>query len=223
MSAPTLLKLFCSKCNKLVDAPPPRRALPRAAVTASCGDTIRVRLIPFSEAKEGVELCLNKAFGHQQAAATLNEAHDYPHALFMALTGYEEMAKCSRVLDAAHFASRMGAKNIVVEEAVFSEHESKYKITMSYLDGWLPELDGVRRTFMPGIRSVDPPRQKATRRKLFQRGLKIRNACLYVDHRKRWVGAPKVSKNEVARNIVMLNSMMSGFHTSLTNWAFAMS
>ncbi len=195
MSGSSFLKMFCSKCNTLVDASPPRRSpLGRTAVIALCGHRIKVRLIPFSEAREGVELCLNKSFGHRQAAATLFEAKDYAHALFMVLTGYEEMAKCSCILDAAHFSSRMSTRNIVIEDSLFFEHESKYEITMNYLDRWLPELDGLRQTFIPGIRSVDPPKQKATRRKLFRHGFKIRNACLYVDYSKGWVGTQKVRK-----------------------------
>jgi AbiV family abortive infection protein len=188
-----------------------------------CGHKIKVRLIPFSEAREGVELCYNKSIGHHQAAVTLFKANDYVHALFMVLTGYEEMAKCSRILDAAHFSNRMGMRNMAVEDSVFSEHESKYQITMNYLDEWLPSLDEIRLKFMKHVRSVDPPKQKASRKKLFRHGFKIRNACLYVDYRKGWVSTQNVSKNEVLRNLGMLASMMGGFHSSLTNWGVAIS
>lgn len=220
----SLLKLFCSECNRLVDAPPPRRAVSRrTTVRALCGHKIKVRLIPFSEAREGVEVCLNESIGHYQAAVTLFKADDYAHALFMVLTGYEEMAKCSRILDAAHFSSRMSMKSMVVEDSVFYEHESKYQITMNYLDEWLPSLNEIRLTFMKGVRSIDPPKQKASRKRLFRHGFKIRNACLYVDYRKGWLSTQKVSKNEVLRNLGMLANMMGGFRSSLTNWSVALS
>jgi hypothetical protein len=101
---PTLLKLFCSKCNKLVDSSPPRQTLPGTVITATCGHNIKVRLIPFFEARWGAELCFNNSDGHYRAAARLFKAKDYARALFMVLTGYEEMAKCDRILNAAHYS-----------------------------------------------------------------------------------------------------------------------
>jgi AbiV family abortive infection protein len=133
----------------------------------------------------------------------------------MVLTGYEEMAKCHRILDAAHYSHRMKLRNITVEDSVFSQHESKYKITMSYLDDWLKSLDEIRLTFMKGIRSIEPPKKRASRRKIYRQGLKIRNACLYVDYRRGWVDTRKVSRNEVWRNLEMLRDMMGGFRPYL--------
>ena len=153
----------------------------------------------------------------------LFKAKDYARALFMVLTGYEEMAKCDRILNAAHYARRMSLRNMVVEDAVFSQHESKYKITMMYLDDWLKSLDEIRLTFMKGVRSIEPPKKRASRRKIYRQGLKIRNACLYVDYWRGWVDTRKVSRKEVWRNLEMLRDMMGGFRASLANWDFATS
>jgi AbiV family abortive infection protein len=102
--------------------------------------------------------------GHHRAAVRLFRAKDYARALFMVLTGYEEMAKCSRILNATHYSRRMSLRNIVVEDSVFSQHESKHKITMSYLDDWLKSLDEIRLTLMKGVRSIEPPKKRTSRR-----------------------------------------------------------
>lgn len=225
MSAPLVLKLFCEKCNRIVDVvrPPLRAGLNRTVVRGTCQHNFKIRVIPYSEARKGVELCLNNSIGHGQAAENLFKSGDYRHALFMILTGYEEMAKCNRILNAVQYSHRMNVNEILVEESIFYQHESKYKITMNYLDEWLPPLDEIRQTFMKGVPSIDPPKQKASRKKIYRHGFKIRNACLYVDYKNGWIDTQKISRNEVLRNSGMLKSMMSGFASSLMNWDFAIS
>jgi hypothetical protein len=132
------------------------------------------------------------------------------------------MAKCQRILDAAA-ENAVSHDELILEEALFKHHETKYRLTMDYLDFWITNGDVIRRMFYPSPPSVDNKQIRADRKNIRNNGFKIRNGCLYVDYQKTWVNRPPVNKGKVSRNLTMLKSMMDGYRSSLKNWKLAIS
>jgi AbiV family abortive infection protein len=215
----TVVQLFCSECADLVDVTGDPRS---GSVMGVCNHNISVITIPFDDAKNGVEVCLNNAENLRDAAKRLSESSDYTRALFMLLTAYEEMAKCWRILEAATQSSQ-DRSDLVVEKSVFKDHETKYEITMQYLDYWMPSTDIIWKRFFPRIGDVDTPDLKTERRELRRRGTDARMRCLYVNYSNGWVNTLSVSKERVERNRKMLDHMIGGFRSSLSNWETAIS
>ncbi len=140
----------------------------------------------------------------------------------MVLTAYEELAKCCRILDAATEHSK-DRNDLVAEKGVFKDHETKYEITMHYLDYWMPSTRAIWKRFFPRIGDVDTPDLKAERKDLRLHGTDTRMKCLYVHYSNAWSDALSLPKERVEHNQKMLEHLMSGLRNSLSNWDVAIS
>jgi hypothetical protein len=141
------LQLWCKQCRGMVNS---GSVLSRGRervnyVSGSCGHDIDVKVIPFGLAQRGVKLCVDSTQTLLSAAETLRDS-DQTHAFFLVLTAYEELAKASRILSAAAIC-RVSQNDPLVEESLFSHHETKYRLTMDYLDYWISTGD----SFAPEI------------------------------------------------------------------------
>lgn len=108
------MKLFCSECSSLVEVI--EQPMPNL-VKGACAHKIKVKTIPFEEAKEGVALCLQNAKALAQSSELLLDNGASTHS-FMVLTAYEEMPKCARIIDAAaqNYSTRA---DMLVEVSIF--------------------------------------------------------------------------------------------------------
>jgi hypothetical protein len=101
-------------------------------VIGSCTHDIDVKVIPYTLARHGLELCVESARSLLSAAEILRR-NDPTHAFFLVLTAYEELAKCSRIR-IAEAVCHTTQNPLLVEDSLFSHHKTKYKLTMDYLD-----------------------------------------------------------------------------------------
>ena len=187
----------------------------------ACNHDIDVKLIPFSVAQQGLQLCVDSTESLLSAAEILQGSNP-TYAFFLVLTAYEELAKSRRILDAASI-SHVSQNDMLVEDSMFSHHETKYKVTMGYLDNWITTWDSIRHDFWPDIPSLDTPELRADRNEIRQRGYKLRMSCLYVDYDRDWIQRISVQPEKVERNLQMAKSMLSGFVNSLHDWQAAIS
>jgi AbiV family abortive infection protein len=138
------------------------------------------------------------------------------------LTAYEELAKSRRILDAAYIC-HVSQNHLLVEDSLFSHHETKYKLTMDYLDYWISTGDSLREKFWPDVPKVDTQELRDDRNEIRVQGFKLRMSCLYVDFVAGWVPRISVQPEKVERNLRMAKSMLQGFVNSLENWGAAIS
>jgi AbiV family abortive infection protein len=211
------LKLFCPDCAKLVDVvegPMVQR------VADLCGHKIKVRIVRFEHAKEGASICLRNARSLAQSAEILLEKGACEHAFFMILTAYEELAKCSRIVDAASQNSETRT-DMIVEDSIFQHHKTKFAIAMHYLDHWIKTMEALRRAFPVGAAGIDIPDSEAARAEIREQGASMRESCLYEDYWNRWIGRPSVPEEKVRLHLSMFEQFASGFDISLesdANW-----
>lgn len=156
------------------------------------------------------------------SAAEALQSTNPTYAFFFVLTAYEELAKSHRILDAAHVC-HASHNELLVEESMFLHHETKYRVTMGYLDYWISTWDDIRQIFPFNISRLDTPELQADRNEIRERGYKLRMGCLYVDFDGGWIQKISVQPEKVHRNLQMAKSMLSGFQNSLQNWQFAIS
>jgi AbiV family abortive infection protein len=187
----------------------------------ACNHDIDVKLIPFSVAQQRLQLCVDSTESLLSAAEILQGSNP-TYAFFLVLTAYEELAKSRRILDAASI-SHVSQNDMPVEDSMFSHHETKYKVTMDYLDYWISTWDSIRLSFWPNIPRLDTRELRADRDEIRQRGFKLRMSCLYVDFLGGWIQRISVQPEKVERNLQMAKSMLSGFVNSLQNWQAAIS
>ena len=212
------MRVYCDQCSRFVDAVTQNAH----SVTASCTHKIRVRPVPFSEARRGLELCLHSAEQLVTSSRILLGQSDNRTAFFLVLSAYEEMAKCRRILDAAaENASTHGA--LLLEEALFRYHPTKYRLTMDYLDQWIAANDAIRELFSPAVALGDNADLQADRAAIKAGGFEIRNSCLYVDYSSAWIDKATIDRAKVERNLRMIESMMGGYRSSLAQWDLAIS
>jgi AbiV family abortive infection protein len=216
------LQLWCKQCNGMVDATDGPLARGRVNyVSGSCDHDIDVKVIPFGLSQRGVELCVDSAQSLLSAAEILR-ASDQTRAFFLVLTAYEELAKASRILNAAAICHTT-QNDLLVESSLFSHHETKCRLTMDYLDYWISTGDSLRQRFWPNIAGADTEELRADRNEIRLRGFELRMSSLYVDFVAGWVDRISVQPERVNRNLQMANSMLSGFMSSLQNWEAAIS
>jgi len=216
------LKLFCPNCVKLVDVVDGPRV---QCVTGSCRHEIKVRTVRFKDAREGARTCLQNADSLAKSAEILFGNGAREHAFFMVLTAYEEMAKCSRIVDAAaqNYSTQ---SDMIVEESIFRHHKAKYGIAMHYLDAWIKEMDAIRRAFPDGAAGMDVPDSEGAREEIRQQGSSMREGCLYVEYRNRWIDIPPIPEEKARLHLRMLKQLVSGFINSLAsdaNWEWTIS
>ncbi len=212
------MRIYCDKCSQFVDVV----ARKADSVTASCTHDIRVRTVPFDQARPGLELCLRSAEQLVTSSRTLLRQGDNRTAFFLVLSAYEEMAKCRRILDAAA-ENAVTHSPLLLEEALFRYHPTKYRLTMDYLDQWIPTNDEIRKLFSPAVASRDNADLQADRAAIKARGFEIRNSCLYVDYDGGWIDKATIDVAKVERNLRMIESMMDGYRSSLAQWNLAIS
>ena len=148
-------------------------------VRGSCNHDIDVKVILFSLAQQGVQLCVDSAKSLISAAEILRSSNP-TYAFFLVLTAYEELAKSRRILDATSIC-HVSQNDLLVEDSLFSHHETKYKLTMDYLDYWISTGDSLRERFWPDVPRADTQELRADRNEIRLRGFKLRMSCLYVD------------------------------------------
>jgi AbiV family abortive infection protein len=216
--------MYCEKCKSFVDAGAPQT--PGGEVIGSCTHKIVIKLIPFVDAKAGVETCLRSAEDLVLAAKLLSQAGRHRLAFFLVLTAYEEVAKCQRLIDAASVSHDTQA-DLIVEESLFRYHGTKYRITMDYLEHWISLGEAYLRGFSQRV-GLDFPEEESAqliedRKEIHDRGDKLRMECLYTDYSGGWIERPQISRERVLRNLKMIDSFMKGFRSSLKHWDFAIS
>lgn len=216
------MKLFCPDCVKLVDVVDEPMA---QRVVGSCHHRIKVKIVRFKDAREGARTCLRNADSLAKSAEILLDNGACEHAFFMVLTAYEEMAKCSRIVDAASQNSGKQT-DMMVEDSIFRHHEAKYAIAMHYLDAWIKDMDAIRRAFPDGVAETDIADSDTARAEIREQGSSMRESCLYVEYRNRWIAIPSISEEKVRLHLRMLKQFASGFVNSLAsdaNWEWTIS
>ena len=212
------MRIYCDQCSRFVD---PVAQNPDS-VTASCNHKVRVRRVPFEDARRGLELCLQSAEQLVASSRILLGQGDNRTAFFLVLSAYEEMAKCRRILDAAA-ENHLTHGPLLLEEALFRYHPTKYRLTMDYLDQWIPTNDAIRKLFSPPVAPRDSADLQADRTAIKARGFEFRNSCLYVDYDRGWISKATIDVAKVERNLRMIESMMDGYRSSLDQWDLAIS
>ena len=117
--------------------------------------------------------------------------------------------------------------DLPIEESLFSHHESKYKITMDYLENWITVNEGLWTSLAQrlgwNLNQRNSNALRAERREIREHGAEIRESCMYVDYPGRWVNRTVIPRQKVVDHINMAKSMMSGLEGSVSNWQFGIS
>ena len=93
---------------------------------------------------------------------------------------------------------------------------------MDYLDQWIPESDVLRSRFTAAP-AMDNSDLQADRSEIRETGVEVRNSCLYIDYDRSWVEKVTIDIDKVRRNLRMIESVRSGYRSSLAHWDFATS